>query len=68
MALDPRIRAAVIEATSEAGQPSALADKLIAWLDSLSSGNESLTDRDSVYRHLELLYDSTHSDIADEPS
>ena len=48
------------------GAAAGLADKLIAWVDSLASGNDVLSDRDSVHRHLELLYDATTTDIRDE--
>lgn len=59
MTLDPRIKDAITEAARELGQKKELTDKLIAWFEALADGNESLDDRDSVYRRLELLYDST---------
>jgi hypothetical protein len=59
MPLDPRIRVAIREAVSDAGQPPELATKLSAWLESLASGNTSLEDRDDTARHLELLYEVT---------
>lgn len=59
MPLDPRIRAAIKEAVSDAGQPPELATKLLAWFESLASGNASLEDRDDTARHLELLYEVT---------
>ena len=66
MTLDPRIRDAIVEASDEQGQGPGLADKLVAWVDALAKGNEVLSDRDSVHRHLELLYDATTTDIQDE--
>ena len=57
--MDTRIRDAIKEAVKECRQGSGLANKLIAWFDGLASGNESLEDRDSVARHLELLYEAT---------
>lgn len=56
MALDPRVRSAIIDATAAAGQDHGLATKLIAWFDALNSGNETLTDKESVSRHMELFY------------
>lgn len=59
MTLDPRIKDAITEAARDLNQKKELTDKLIAWFEALADGNESLDDRDSVYRRLELLYDST---------
>ena len=55
--LDNRIRTAIVTAAAEAGQP-LLADKLIAWLDALATGNTNLEDREATRRHLQLLYES----------
>ena len=59
MPIDPRMRDAILEAVRAAGQPRGLADKLIAWFEALSSGNETLENRDSVTRHVQLLYSLT---------
>lgn len=56
MNLDPRIKDAIVEAAKELEQDPGLASKLIAWFEALAEGNETLDDRDSVSRHLELLY------------
>ena len=56
MALDPRIIEAIYESVDEFGQSKELATKLIAWLEALTSGNENIEDKDSVERHVELLY------------
>lgn len=63
MTIDARIRDAIIEAATEHGQGAALSDKLIAWFNDLAGGNASVDDRDSVHRHLELLYEATVTSI-----
>jgi hypothetical protein len=50
------MREAILDATSHAGQPRGLADKLISWFDALSSGNETLTTKDAVTTRVQLLY------------
>ena len=67
MSLDPRIRQAVKDAVHDSDQPSNLGEKLIHWLEALTSGNEKLEDRDSVERHLELLYEAVSLMEDDEP-
>jgi len=57
MAVDPKIVDAIEQAVQEAGQSTALACRLIAWFDAIASGNEDINDRQSSYRHLELLYE-----------
>jgi hypothetical protein len=59
MGMDRRIKEAIKEAVKEYNQDNGLANKLIAWFNGLASGNESLEDRDSVARHLDLLYEAT---------
>ena len=66
MTLDARISEAIREAAFELHQDEALATKLTAWIDALASGNEGLADRDSVSRHLELLYSAVNLEIGDE--
>jgi hypothetical protein len=56
MNLDKRVITAINEAVEEAGETPALAQKIVAWIDSLAGGNARLSDRDSTERHLELLY------------
>jgi ferric-dicitrate binding protein FerR (iron transport regulator) len=43
----------------EAGQPTALARRIEAWMIELTSGNEDPNDAASADRHLELLYQKT---------
>lgn len=59
MPLDDRVLDAICEATREQSQPSALADKVAAWLEALAEGNETLEDRAKVATHLELLFETT---------
>jgi hypothetical protein len=67
MSVDPRIRQAITKAVSEAGQPKELATRLLAWFDSLSTGNASIEDRESVAKHVELLYEAADAgELCDE--
>ena len=52
MTIDPRVITAVEQAVEEARESPALAQKIVAWLDSLAAGNTRLSDRDSTDRHL----------------
>jgi hypothetical protein len=62
MALDKKIAAAVRAAVTAEGQPAAVADRLIAWLDSLSDGNESLANFETTNRFLNDLFESIEAD------
>lgn len=62
MALDKKIATAVRAAVTAEGQPSAVADRLIAWLDSLSDGNESLGNVETTNRFLNDLFESIQAD------
>lgn len=62
VSLDPRISEAIRSAVEEAGQSPALARKLIAWLEAVTSGNEDINDTASADRHLEVLYGETSVD------
>ena len=69
--IDTRIKSAIERAVTESGQPSTLATKIVAWFEGLSSGNESLEDRESLQRRIVLLYegvrlDDDEDDDADE--
>lgn len=57
--MDGRIDEAIREAVSEAGQSEALAKKLIAWMDSVISGNENLADKQATELRLEVVYQAT---------
>ena len=60
--MDPKIVEAIEEAVREKDQSDALARRLTAWFDAVSSGNEDLNDRQSADRHLELLYGEVQLD------
>ena len=59
MPLDARIAQAINEAVVEAGQPKALARRLVAWLEAVNSGNEDIDDQKTAARHLEVLFEGT---------
>ncbi|MFC1953999.1 CxC ATPase DNA modification system associated small protein [Chloroflexota bacterium] len=59
MSLDYIVYEAVKNAVEEAGQSESLAEKIIAWIVAISSGNEHLDDADNAYRRSKLLYDDT---------
>ena len=62
--MDRKIQDAIRQAIAEAGQDLALARKLESWFEAIASGGEDINDKQSSYRHLELLYDDTRaSDI-----
>lgn len=66
--LDKKIRHAIQGATKESGQGRELAQKIGAWMEALVKGNESLEDKDSVHRRIELLYESTQLNEHEEDS
>lgn len=59
MPLDTRIVHAINEAVEEAGQPEALARRLTAWVEAVTSGNEDINDQSEAERHLEVLFEGT---------
>lgn len=59
--MDKKIQDAIREAVTEAGQDPALARKLESWFEAIASGSEDINDKQSSYRHLELLYDDTRA-------
>lgn len=66
MAIDTRIMQAIKEAVEEAGQPETLAHRLIAWFEAVTSGNEDINDKATTARHLEVLFEGTVVQDADE--
>jgi len=58
MDLPREIQTAIHKAVDDERQCPAVASKLLAWFDALSNGNESLTDPESVKRHLDLLFET----------
>lgn len=67
MSVDPRIKDAITKAVSEADQPKELTTRLLAWFEAIATGNASLEDRESVAKHVELLYQAAVSgELADD--
>ena len=60
MEIDKVIRAAIQESVAASGQSSELAKKIVAWVETLSSGSEDLGGGDAATRHLEVLYASVN--------
>ena len=56
--IDPRIRDAIKEATLKAGQSDQVASRLNNWLEKLLDGTEKIEIRESVFNHLEVIYDA----------
>jgi len=59
MSVDPKIIEAVEIAVVKYGQDKSLATKIAAWLESMSAGNEDISDPQSTERHIKLLYGVT---------
>lgn len=59
MGLDPKITEAIEAATADSGQSPALARRLVAWLEAVTSGNEDVNNTAEADRHLEVLYEET---------
>jgi hypothetical protein len=63
VSLDPRIRTAIAETTSNLSQDPTLGTKLIAWLEALASQNASMDDTQSRLTYLDLLYQATRVEM-----
>ncbi|MFF3062065.1 CxC ATPase DNA modification system associated small protein [Streptomyces sp. NPDC057909] len=61
MSLDSKITEGIRDAVAEAGQDPKLAQRLIAWMTAVTSGNEDVNDSDAAARRLDVLYESTTS-------
>jgi CxC ATPase-based modification system component len=57
MALDKKIAEAIRESVKTGGQSTKVADRLIAWFDSLTTGTETLGDPSTTNRHLTDLFE-----------
>lgn len=68
MALDKKIAAAVRKAALAEHQPAAVAERLIAWLETLSSGSESLGNIETTNRFLNDLFESITPPDPTDPS
>jgi len=62
MSLDPKISNAIREAVANAEQEPALANRLITWMEAVTSGGADLNDPSDADRRLELLYTGTEVD------
>ncbi|SHH63312.1 CxC ATPase DNA modification system associated small protein [Desulfofustis glycolicus] len=66
MPIDPQIESAIRTSVERSKQIDSLADKLIAWIKAINSGNEDINDPDAASRHLELIYEETTIDDKDD--
>ena len=58
MAIDPAIERAIAKVMDRDDLPDALGRRLVAWLEDLYSGAESLDDLDSSLDRVKLLFDA----------
>lgn len=58
MSTHQQVRVSLEEAVREAGQSEALARRLVAWVDQLTSGNSRLERKDDVARHVDACLDA----------
>ncbi|MGW7314623.1 CxC ATPase DNA modification system associated small protein [Streptomyces sp. NPDC054865] len=65
MSLDPKISHAIKDAVANAGQDSALANRLITWMEAVTSGSADPNDTSDADRRLELLFTGTEVDRDD---
>jgi hypothetical protein len=65
LSLDPKIVEAVKTASTEAGQPPALARRIIAWLQAVADESEDINDIAAADRRLELIYEAVTLGPAD---
>ncbi len=66
MNLDEKIIQAIRDAVEDAGQSPALARRLVAWMEAVTSGNEDPADQNAAARHLDILYAETAADVESE--
>ncbi|WP_037805927.1 CxC ATPase DNA modification system associated small protein [Streptomyces sp. NRRL F-2580] len=59
MSLDSKVTEGIRDAVAEAGQDPKLAQRLVAWMTAVTSGNEDVNDSDAAERRLDVLYEST---------
>jgi len=58
VSLDPKIIEAIKCAVVKHGQPPALAQRLVAWLEGVADDSEDINDMAATDRHLEVIYDA----------
>jgi len=66
MPIDPQIESAIRMSVEKSKQAGSLADKLIAWVKAINSGNEEINDPEAASRHLELIYEETAIVVKDD--
>ena len=66
MNVDPAIQQAIQLAVHTHGQPAAVTDKLVKWLDEVISGNESIDNEEAVFRRLDNLCSSVKFDVEEK--
>lgn len=59
MSLDPKISHAIREAVANAGQEPTLANRLITWMEAVTSGGADPNDPSDADRRLDLLFTGT---------
>jgi hypothetical protein len=58
MAVPSELKSALHEAVRRHSQPDAVSSRLLALLEEVYSGNESLDDREAMRRHVESILES----------
>jgi len=56
--IDPILEEALKNAVKDSGQPPALASRILAWMDELSSGGSDIDDKSEASQRLKLILDS----------
>lgn len=64
--IDVKIKEAIIQAVNEEEQQPELANKIIAWMESVSAGDEEIHTGDNVIQRCELCFESTNIDKEQE--
>jgi len=59
MATDPIIKDAIIQSVKDSGQEKNLEKKIIAWMDSITEGNEKINDTEEAFGHLDAIFLAT---------
>ncbi|MFM9596270.1 CxC ATPase DNA modification system associated small protein [Streptomyces scabiei] len=68
MSLDPKISHAIRDAVANAGQEPALANRLITWMEALTSGRADPNDPSDADRRLDLLFTGTETQDVNQNS
>jgi hypothetical protein len=65
MSIDQRIKDAIGESVAAHNQSENLTNRIIAWLEALAEGNETLEDKEKVKKHCDLIYQETQVNISE---